>query len=101
MGDGDTKGVGDTKLTTEGDGDMDGVRDVTGDTDGDTKEDWLSLFINGDMTGDTEVTVVTFLNVTTRFGVTTGVTMSLGDISGEILVLFPKKAKRLPPYPGP
>ena len=33
----------------------------------------------GDTTGDIEVTLVTFFNVTT-FNVTIGVTMSLGDI---------------------
>ena len=55
----------------------------------------------GDTTGDIEVTLVTFFNVTTCFNVTIGVTMSLGDIFGEVVVLAPKNAKRRPPYPGP
>ena len=84
---------------------MVGVRDVTGDTSGDIETYWLSLYINGDMVGDingdTKVTLVTFFNVTTCFCVTTGVTMLLGDTSGEILVLAPKNAERRPPYPGP
>ncbi len=114
--DGDTIGVdvrlGDTVGIAEGVGAIVSRRDGTGDTErcglgiGTNVEEgykllFESLCINGDTLGDTEVTLVTLFNVTDFFSVTIGVTMSLGDISGEILALPPKNAKRLPPYPGP